>query len=115
MRVKGHLGSPEVKRSKPCKRSISRTVSQRDLIIGVWVGHIEYCRWSLSFLVEIKVHLGSPEINRSRLCTHCNLREVAAYAYTKHVDCPYYVHDLYCFVGGLGLPGVITGEKFKTL
>ena len=76
MEVKSHLGSPEVKRSKPCKRCISRTVSQRDLIIGVWVGHIEYCRWSLSFLVEIKVHLGSPEVKRSRLCTHCNLRRV---------------------------------------
>ena len=31
--VKGHLGSPEVKRSKLCKHIISRRITVRDLIL----------------------------------------------------------------------------------
>ena len=41
MEVKGHLGSQEVKRSKPCKHDISSKVNVRGLIFSVWVGHIE--------------------------------------------------------------------------
>ncbi|KAJ8024798.1 hypothetical protein HOLleu_34813 [Holothuria leucospilota] len=39
--VKGHLGSPEVKRSKPCKHNISRRVTVRDLILTMWTAHNE--------------------------------------------------------------------------
>ncbi|KAJ8020224.1 hypothetical protein HOLleu_39757 [Holothuria leucospilota] len=39
--VKGHLGSPEVKRSKPCKHDISRRVTVSDLIRSMWIAHME--------------------------------------------------------------------------
>ncbi|KAJ8034265.1 hypothetical protein HOLleu_09460 [Holothuria leucospilota] len=37
MEVKGHLGSSEVKTSKPCKHDISRRISVRDLILTMWM------------------------------------------------------------------------------
>ena len=42
MGVKGHLGSPEVKRSKPFKHNISRTITARDFILSMFNGHIEF-------------------------------------------------------------------------
>ena len=38
--VKGNMGSPEVKRSEPCKHDISRRITLRNLILSMQVAHI---------------------------------------------------------------------------
>ena len=42
VKVKGHLGSREVKLLKPCKRDISRREAWTNLIFGMYMYPIEY-------------------------------------------------------------------------
>ena len=41
MGVKGHLGSPEAKRSKPFRHDISRWITVRDLTLYMWIVQVE--------------------------------------------------------------------------
>ena len=62
------MGSPEVKRSKPCKHDISRRITVRDLTHDMWVVGDEEILPLV--LVKVKGHLGSLEVKRSKPCNH---------------------------------------------
>lgn len=66
--TKCHLGSPEIKRLKPCKHDCLRRETYMNLIVGVWMAHIKLM--TPIDLVEVEGHSGSPEVKILQPCKH---------------------------------------------